>query len=227
MSDSSVRQRVCSYLFLFVAVFLLSACGSERSEERISRSVINNTVVSTALPEITFDVDPAFRFLGKFDFKIRDVAVGQRFIFADEADGLVARLFIVQFENFLPSNEETYNYNFESAEDIGGHLFRQNTWAYSNADAERNNPTGEGALTAQFIRDAGLVLEDELIMSRFLTVPDKERRHEMILFYLEPASTTGYTIDSFYDENDNMTSHWLTLSKSLTRRSRTAFDIAG
>ncbi|MBT8399194.1 MAG: hypothetical protein KJO98_01860, partial [Rhodothermia bacterium] len=118
-----------------------------------------------------------------------------------------------------------YNYDFTHAETIGGSKFRQNTWAYSNEHAVRNNPKGEGALTAAFLRSHGLELEDELMMSRFLMIPDEDRRHEMILFYLENASTTGYEISTFYDAQDTPTAHWEAISRELTTRSRESFGI--
>ncbi|MDX1430615.1 MAG: hypothetical protein R3282_10015, partial [Rhodothermales bacterium] len=104
------------------------------------RTVENNVLNSTALPEIRVRVANEFSYLGSFDFVLKGIAYGERHIFADTADAKVQRLFIFQFEGFLPDNEHTYNYDFTHAETIGGHRFRQNTWAYSNEQSASANP---------------------------------------------------------------------------------------
>jgi|GEM_PF-947411 len=213
--------------FIASVLFFIAqpALGQSDRPTLPDRSVLNNVLVSSSLPEIRVAVAPEFTYVGRFDFFIRDVAYGERFVFVDADDKKVQRLFIFQFEGFLPTNTMTYNYNFSQAEEMGGFRFRQNTWAYSNNDALINSPEGEGSLTAKFLRSKGYELEDELMMSRFLMVPDEERRNELILFYLENASTTGRSIASFYDNQDNRTAHWREISKELTARSRESFSI--
>ncbi len=224
---ASVPLAAAALALLFAAITLRPSAlrGQTSVPEQPNRTVNDNVLNSPALPATKVRVDDAFSYLGSFDFVLKGIAYGERHIFADTADAKVRRLFIFQFEGFLPNNEHTYNYDFTHAETIGGHKFRQNTWAYSNEKAAKNNPNGEGALTAAFLRSKELELEDELMMSRFLMVPDDARRHEMILFYLENASTTGYSISTFYDMNDNPTRHWKEISQELTARSRESFRI--
>ena len=190
------------------------------------RNVQNNLLVSTELPAIRVQVAEPFRYIGKFEFALKGIAAGERYVFVDVVAKKIKRLFVFQFEGFLPDNNHTYNYDFSEAEMISGHRFRQNTWAYGNEQLLRDSPGDEGALTAQFVREQGFDLEDELIMSRFLTVPDAARRNELILFYLENASTTGYPISTFYDERAETTApHWDLISVGLTVRSRQSFTI--
>lgn len=185
----------------------------------------NNVVHSKINPALAVSVSDEFQYVGSFDFVLKEIVEGERYVFVDSDGSKVNRLFILQFESFLPDNEHTYNYDFSNAEEIGNHRYRQNTWAYSNESSRENNPEGEGSLTADFLESKGYVLEDELMMSRFVMVPDSERRHEMILFYLENASTSGYSIDTFYDADDNPTDHWEEISEGLTARSRDTFII--
>ncbi len=226
---SFLVKRYTGVVYLFLCLIVLglfpAAYGQTETPLQPERTVKDNILISTALPEIRVQVADAFVYLGKFEFTIKGIAYGERHVFIDESDGKVERLFIFQFEGFLPDNTHTYNYSFAQAETLGGYRFRQNTWAYSNAESELKNPKGEGALTARFVRSKGFELEDELMMSRFLMVPDEARRHEMILFYLENASSTGRAISSFYDEQDKPTSHWRAISEGLTARSRSSFEI--
>jgi hypothetical protein len=209
-----------SPLIVLFLIFLVHPCVGQEV-----RRVRGNKLISDTLPKITVEVDGDFTYVGRFDFKIRDVAAGERFVFVDAGkDKKVRRLFLAQFEGFLPSNTHTYNYNFENAAVMGGHKFRQNTWAYSNAASEKENPQNEGVLTARFLREKGYKIEDEFMMSRFVTVPDAERRNEMILYYLENVSTSGRRLSEFYI-GDEETQVWREISKGLTGRSLKAFRI--
>jgi len=206
-------------LFLFLTLFAVSG-GAQ------TRKVKGQTLISRDLPRIAVHVDKEFRYVGKFDFILKEIAKGERFVFVDaDRNKKILRLFIAQFEGFLPGKPNTYNYSFDRAEIMAGQKFRQNTYAYSNVEAERENPTAEAALTAKFLRGRGFEVEDELMMSRFLTVPDAERRNELILFYLENVSKTGKTILDFYS-GDSETDIWKEVSIGLTARSRNSFKLS-
>ena len=117
------------------------------------RVVKDNVLISDKLPEIKIVLKGKFEYVGRFDFKIRDVAAGERFVFVDAKDGKVKRLFIAQFEGFLPGIDDFFRYNFANAETYGGHKFRQNTYAYGNREAKENNPQGEASLTFDFLKE--------------------------------------------------------------------------
>lgn len=212
---------VLKKLPFIVLLGLLTVSGAAQE-----RSVKGRTLTSDRLPRIEVTVDKGFRYVGKFDFVLKEIAKGERFVFVDaDRSNKIKRLFIAQFEGFLPGLPNTYNYKFDNAELMAGQKFRQNTYAFSNSAAERENPNAEAALTVKFLRENGYELEDELMMSRFLTVPDKERRHELILFYMENVSTTGKKVDDFYS-GDSETAVWREISVGLTARSRKAFKVS-
>ncbi len=94
----------------------------------------------------------------------------------------------------------------------------------ATAESRRENPAGEGVLTFDFLKQKGFSLEDELMMSRFLTVPDAEKKHELILFYIENVNQTKHKLSEFY-KDDEATEIWKNLSKDLTERSLKAFEI--
>jgi len=211
-------------LSLLVSLVLLGSFAITADAQ--SRKVDGRVLTSQELPRIKVTINKDFEYVGKIDFILKDIAKGERYIFVDvDRSRKIRRLFIAQFEEFLPGLSQTYNYNFDKAELIAGHKFRQNTYAFSNAAAEQENPNAEAALTVKFLRERGYKLEDELMMSRFLTVPDAERKHELILFYMENASSTGKTISDFYS-GDNDTAVWREISIGLTARSRKAFKVS-
>ena len=189
------------------------------------RYVESGILVSSDLPAIRVRVDAAFEYLGRFPIRIDDAAEGERLVFGEVRDDHVVRLFVAQFEHFLPEVDDWYRYSFEDAMELGGHRFRQNTYAYSNAEAARTNPGGESASMAAFLRGNGYRLEDELMMSRFVTVAGADKKHELILFYIENLSTTGHELSELYDASGNDTSIWKTVSMEITERSLECFEI--
>ncbi len=210
-----------------IAVAMVStfAPAQEVGGANLRRFVKGRVLVSSGLPDIRVKVSKAFRYVGKFDFTIRDVAKGERYVFAETEGRKIKRLFIAQFEAILPASAVTYNYSFKDALTLGGHKFRQNTFAYSNRESRRENPLGEGALTADFLSRKGYTLEDELMMSRFVTVPDAARKHELILFYVENVSGSGHRLQEFY-AGDTETPVWQEISRGLTGRSLENFSVS-
>jgi hypothetical protein len=216
-----MRSLASASLFLAFAAVSLRAGTSEPPPRRF---VDGQELVSTSLPAIRVKVAPAFQYVGTFHFNIRSVAEGDRYVFVDADGGQVKRMFIAQFEGFLPSNRETYNYSFKDALVLGGHRFKHNTFAFSKRADESQNPKDEGVLTAEFLRDRDYRVDDELMWSRFVTVPDKERRHELILFYIENVKSTGSALADFYKQ-DKPTSLWNGIRKGLAERSLREFQI--
>lgn len=213
---------------LRIVLILTLVCSSSPAqpakENNLHRFVEGNILVSTKFPNIQIEVDKAFQYLGKFEFMIQDIAKGERYIFAEVKAKRIQRLFIAQFEEILPDSAETYNYSFKDALTIGSHKFKQNTFAFSNQQSKQENPKNEGALTADFLTAKGYLLEDELMSSRFVTVPDAERKHELILFYIENIQDSGHRLKEFY-EGDERTATWEQISKELTARSVKDFAI--
>lgn len=191
---------------------------------QVIRKIENNALISSDLPKIVVRIDKKFKYVGKVDFRIRDVAVGERYVFVDARGKNVQRLFMAQFEHILPESTEIYRYSFDKALDFDGHKFRQNTYAFSNLSAVTENPTGEAALTQTFLKEKGFRLEDELMMSRFITVPDPEKKHELILFYIENITPTKQRLADFYT-GDEETEVWRRISQDLTKRSLGAFKV--
>jgi len=213
------------YLISILILLVFTSCQKNSpGKEENGRFVMGQILTSEKLPKIKIALDDSFVYQGKIDFKIRDIAIGERYIFIDSENHIVKRMFIAQFEGFLPSSEEFYRYSFVNATEMGNHKFRQNTYAFSNSESMAANPVGEAALTFNFLKDKGFKVEDELMMSRFVTVAGKDKKHELILFYVENVSESGHRLENFY-EDDSETQIWQDISKYLTERSLQIFEI--
>lgn len=236
-------------LAIFLAVFLLVvSCGNKKEnrpapnevesvELNSPRYVKDNVLVSKILPEIEIQVHDDFTYAGSFDFEIlatsgeyppelqgKPVAAGDRYVFVSaDKDSSVTKLFIVQLEGFLADNDYVFNYNFDTAKFIGKNKYRQNTWFYDSKKLAEENPKNEGAMTRAFLEEKGYSLEDQFMMSRFVGLASEDRKHEIIIFYIEMLEkTTGYSLETY----ENISSKEAdSIRNSLIERSVKSFSI--
>jgi hypothetical protein len=207
------------------AILMAGSSLAAAASAPATRCVDDCILVSTGYPEIRFRVDHDFVYLGRFSFQLSQKASGERFVFADTDGRTVQRLVIAQFEGFLPGVAETYNYDFTRAIQLGSHRFRSNSFAFSNAEGRATDPQAEGALTADFLTANGYAFADEWLASRFVTVPGAERKHDLILFYIEAAPLNGVTLKEIYDAAGEPTARWKKLGQELRARALRSFEV--
>jgi hypothetical protein len=202
----------------------LLACGSASTRspdiattKNAVRTVEDRTVTSSALPRLRIEVKAPFRYLGRVPFTIRNIAAGERFVFADLDGKRIHRMFVLQFEGFLPHSDEMYRYDFSQAREIAGFLWRTNAFAYAVADLE---PDSEAATMHRWLAVQGYVVPDILLMHRFLTLGDERRKHELILFYLEASSDR-----SWLNDLEAETQRWQALATQLESRALNSFTV--
>lgn len=207
-------------------------------EHSSDRMVEGNTIISPNTPKIKIEVADEFDYVGQFDFEIianseeypkdlqgMPVAAGERLVFVKAGqDRRVEKLFIVQYEGFLQSNDFVYNYDFSNADYIGDNKYRHNTWYYDNKVAIQENPLGESAKTDAFLKNEGFQTADHFMMSRFVGLASEDRKNEIIIYYIEMLkASTGYSLDEW--ENTVPEAEATGIDSSLIARSRMSFRI--
>lgn len=179
------------HLVIGIAAVFLAAHAQAASPDR---RVEGQAIVSERLPRIRVRVSPEIRYLGEHSIRIRDVAAGDRYVFAETTKArAVVRMVIAQFEGFLPGVDDIYRYRFEGAPVMGGLPFRQNGFASSTRAELAENPGSEVEATMRFLAGKGVTAPDGLAIHRFVTIGDATRKNEMILFYMEPLEAFGVT----------------------------------
>ena len=205
----------------------ITGCGAAKptapSDE--ARHVIDNVLISPGRPPLAIRVDPAFSYLGRHPIRIRDVAGGERHVFIDAEDGKAKRLVVMQFEGFLHGVDNQYRYDLSRSPVVAGFPFRSNGFAFDMAESLRQNPSGEAAATHAFLTARGLEVPRHWMMWRSLTVADPDRRHELIIFYVEDAQSHDLTIDDLY-QDDQETEVWLNLQRQLETAANRVFELA-
>lgn len=190
-----------------------------------TREVRGQDLLSSDLPALRVHLDSSFSFVGEIPFVIPDFADGERFVFVDADDKTVRRTVIAQFEAIFPGTDNTYNYSFGGTPVVAGYNWRSNPFAFSYRQATADNPDGEAALTAAFLRDRGYEFADEVMLVRHLTVPDSARKHELILFYIEPVESVGVRLADLYEGDFDETPLFDSLAVGLASRANEAFEI--
>ncbi|MEN8143696.1 MAG: hypothetical protein ABFS14_01980 [Gemmatimonadota bacterium] len=220
-------MRIDRLLSVVCAAFAASCTSAEPTvtQSPPTREVRGQDLISSDLPALVVRLDSSFSFLGTVPFVIPDFADGERFVFVDSDDETVRRTVIAQFETAFPGPDNTYNYSFSETPVVAGYNWRSNPFAFSYGKAAADNPDGEAALTAAFLRSQGYEFADEVMLVRHLTVPDSARKHELILFYIEPAESAGVGLADLYDGDFNETPLFDSLAVGLASRADEAFEI--
>lgn len=206
--------------FILIVLFLFQSIAFSADSRRVEKNVL----ISDSLPQIKIKVDPAIQYVGSFPFEIKGVAAGERYVFAESDGKTIKRAVIAQFEGFLPESSEIYRYSFANAISISTHKFNHNTFAFTNADAAKQDPEGEAALTTAFLKKKGFEIPEGWVVSRFLTLGDEARKHELILFYQEDAKSTGHKFEEL-SVNDESTEVLKSMGPALKERALKAMEI--
>lgn len=211
---------------LVPAVFL--ACqltGFAAAADESEQFVQDDVLISLHEPALAISVDAAFTFVGSHPISIRDVGAGERFVFVEATDKAIRRLFIAQFEGFLPGVDDYFRYDLTGKPVVAGYPFRSNAYAFDLSESIASNPTGESASTHRFLRAKGYSVPNQWMMWRSLTIADAQKKKELILFYVEDAASTGLTVADFY-AGDSVTKEWVEIQEGLKTRANRAFQVA-
>ena len=184
----------------------------------------DGVLVSLEDPSLAIYVADEFEFVGRHPFTIRDVAAGERFVFVQADDQRIQRLFMVQFEGFLPGVDDFYRYDLDGNPVVANYPFRSNGYAFDIVESITNNPKSESAATYPFLESKGYSVPDELMMWRSLTVTNIARSKEMIIFYLEDVKSAGLTLADLYVD-DSATDVWINIQKDLEIRANDSFQL--
>ena len=221
--DFSVGSIIAASACLIVCLSTNIVTNSNESQN-LNQFMTDGVLISREEPSLAIDVADEFEFVGRHPFTIRDVAAGERFVFVQAEDHQVQKLLMVQFEGFLPGVDDFYRYDLAGKPVVANYPFRSNGYAFNIVESINANPKSESAATYPFLESQGFSVPDELMMWRSLTVADKARNKEMIIFYIEDVKSTGLTIADFYVD-DFDTEVWSNIQKDLEMRANDAFRL--
>lgn len=187
-------------VFLFAFAALSFAQTTDTNPEKPLRPVKGRTLTSIELPAVRIKFGKEFEYAGGHRFVLYNVATAEQHFFIDAGkDGLIRRMYWVQFEGYLPNNTNSYTYKGNKTVNIGGLDFIADTYA-RNIRANPGRPDSDGALARNFLAQRGYRLaSDETLSQRFLHYIGEDKRNELMIIYLEDMSPLGVTAADLAD----------------------------
>lgn len=158
------------------------------------RPVKNRVLVSKEMPAASLKFGKDFKYASGHQFVLYGVANAEQHFFVNaDKNGLVRRMYWVQFEGYLPTNTHSYNYRVTKSVNIGGFSFVADAYA-RNIRANPGRPDSDGAMARNFLAQNGYRLgSDEIISQRLVHLIGEDKRNELMIIYLEDMSGLGLT----------------------------------
>ena len=157
-------------------------------------SLHKNTIISLKNPMIRIDVDEQLEHVGILNFKLKDVAQVQRYLYArHDKNKRIQRLFIAQFESFLPDIKGDYKFQVINPTRLGNNDYQTDIGIYNFAERIAQNPCAEAEHTKALLDKIGLKADEDFLVARYARITSEDKRSELILFYLENLKDLGFT----------------------------------
>ena len=163
-------------------------------ETTVQGTVSGQTLANNRFPNVKFEVAPEFRYVGSQRFQLYGNADAEQHFFA-EADEQknVKRLFWIQYEGYLPTNQHTYDYSDQPIRFQHGGLEWLADVAMSRPmgmqQSSNQNPNSDGARFRAFMKAKGYTLPRQHARIRAVAL-DKEKRNELMIIYIEDLALT-------------------------------------
>lgn len=169
--------------------------GEVSSNAGKGRSVNKNKIVSLANPAIRIEVDDELQTIGILNFVLKNVAQVERYVYAThDGNKRIRRLFIAQFEAFLPDAKGAYTFQVANPTRLGNFDYQTDVGVYNFAERIVANPGAEPEVTKALFDRNGLKVDDDYLVARYARITDAvDKRHELILFYFENLRDLGFT----------------------------------
>jgi hypothetical protein len=181
-------------LFLTLAGSLLLsgfalAQSSAKTEGSQTRIVKGQVLTSIYLPYIRVRFAKRFKYVGLQEFILYDRAQVAQYFFVDaDNQQRIRRMYMVQFEGYLPNTNATYDYPVTKTISLGGQMYIVDAESIPNVSAAlKQNPQSDVAHAASFLKSKSYRVSESIMFQRFVRLVDDAKRNEFILLYVEDA----------------------------------------
>jgi len=187
---------VCIGLLLSVVSFAQSV---SKPEAKQTRRVKGQILTSTYLPPVRLKFDKAFKHIGSQKFTLFERAQAEQYYFVDaDKQQRIKRMYIVQFEGYLPNTNATYDYPATKTVELAGQSYIVEAQVVPSVSVVlKQNPQSDAARAVLFLEGKGYRGGESVLFQRFVRLVDEAKRNEFILLYIEDLSSTGFTAADF------------------------------
>jgi hypothetical protein len=162
-----------------------------KTESNQMRRVKGQVLTSTYLPSIRVRFDKRFKYLGSQKFILYDRAQVEQHFFVDaDNQQRIKRMYMLQFEGYLPNVNATYDYPATETVNLAGQTYLVNAETIPSVSAAlKQAPESDVARAASFLERKGYRTSESIMFQRFVRLVDEAKRNEFILLYLEDTGT--------------------------------------
>jgi hypothetical protein len=171
-------MQMCRFVFLAALFTNMCLYGNAQDPGR----KITQVVSSTTNPKMQIEVDSNLSFLGRIESNVDTIGKFEEFIFSEIKDGKPGRTLILHFEYFLPENKLHFIYPRFRMAKIGNYEYLHQIWFVRNFDLMAIKEV------SGLFQSKGLPVEPDWLVNRYVRAVDQDKKHELIIFYLEPGS---------------------------------------
>ena len=182
-------------------------------------------IVSLNNPTIVIDVSQELCSMGVINFPLKKAAQVERYIFVrSDTSGRAQRLFIAQFESILPGVKGSYSFPMTNPTRIGRHDYEMQVGFFNFARTIAANPGAEAEQTKLYLNGNGVQVDEDFLVARYARVASEDKRHELILFYLENVRELDVT-RSELEEGGSRSSEREKVFAEFAARARRSFKV--
>jgi hypothetical protein len=173
--------------------FYLDVAEATVAADDRTRRVKGQTLISTSLPATRVKFDKAFRYAGSQQFILYDRAQVEQHFFVDaDKQQRLKRMYMVQFESYLPNISGAYNYPVTKTLNLAGQSYIVDAEIVPNVPgAIKQDAQSDVARAASFLEGKGYRIGEGIVFQRFVRLVDEAKRSEFILLYVEDLSGAG------------------------------------
>jgi hypothetical protein len=169
------------------------ALSSAKTEANQTRRVKGQVLTSIHLPSIRVRFEKRFKHIGSQQFILYDRAQVEQVFFVDaDSQQRIKRMYMVQFEGYLPNINATYDYPVTKTISLGGQTYIVDAESIPNVSAAlKQDPQSDVAHAASFLKSKGYRVSESIRFQRFVRLVDEAKRNEFILLYVEDAGAVA------------------------------------
>ena len=175
---------------LLVIAFALCAAAKSHPTKPLERQVVGQTLTSKSNPAVELTFDKAYKYVGGQRWDLYSIADAEQHFFVKPGkDNAIESLYWVQFEQFLPSSNESYRYAPTRVTDIGGLEFIYDTRAYADYSALNRRADSDGTYGMRLLEKHGYKFPKAAVRTRMVHLPTPDKRSELMIIYVESKDT--------------------------------------
>jgi hypothetical protein len=205
----------CTLASTLLLSTLALAQSPTKNDPSQMRRVKSHVLTSTKLPSIRVRFNERFKYVGAQRFILYDRAQVEQHFFVDaDNQQRIQRMFMVQFEGYLPNINATYDYPVTKTINLAGQAYLVNAESISSvAAAVKQNPQSDVARAASFLESKGYRISDSITFQRFVRLVDDAKRNEFILLYVEAGTDAPAENEKAWQEFSSRALHGFTILK--------------